>query len=89
MIRLFVRHSVADFSTWKQAYDDFASERDGMGVTGDGVFQSADNPNDVTVHHDFESIENARAFMESPRLREVMEAAGVAGEPTVWFTTKA
>lgn len=89
MIRMFVRHPVSDFATWKKAYDDFDSERGGMGVTGDGVFQSADDPNDVTIYHDFETIGSAHAFMDSPRLREVMEAAGVAGEPTVWFTTKA
>ena len=89
MIRMFVRHPVADFTTWKQAYDDFDQERKGMGVAGDAVFQATDNPNEVTAWHDFESLEAAKAFVESPRLREVMEAAGVAGEPTIWFTTRA
>ena len=32
MIRMFVRHPVADFATWKQAYDAFADER-----TGDSI----------------------------------------------------
>lgn len=89
MIRMFVRHPVNDFATWKQAYDDFDSERQGMGVVGDAVFQSVDNPNEVTAWHDFETLDAARSFVESPRLREVMEAAGVAGEPTIWFATSA
>jgi hypothetical protein len=89
MIRMFVRHPVNDFASWKQAFNDFDSERGGMGVTAAGVFQSVDDPNEVTVYHDFETIESARAFMGSPRLGEVMEAAGVAGEPTIWFTTRA
>jgi quinol monooxygenase YgiN len=89
MIRLFVRHSVADFPTWRQAYDDFDAERQGMGVTGHAVFQSADDPNDVTIFHDFESMETAQAFMASARLRAVMEKAGVSGEPSIWFTTPA
>ena len=89
MIRLFVRHPVADFAQWKQAYDDFDEERSGMGVTGHAVFQAVDDANDVTLWHDFESMESARAFMESARLKEVMEGAGVAGEPKIWFTRSA
>ena len=60
-----------------------------MGVKGHSVFQAVDNANDVTVWHDFESMESAQAFMDSPRLREVMNGAGVAGEPTIWFTRSA
>ena len=88
MIRLFVRHPVTDFGVWKQAYDAFEAERGGMGVQGAAAFQSADDPNDVTAWHDFESLEAARTFVESERLREVMSAAGVSGEPSIWFTTQ-
>ena len=89
MIRMFVRHPVTDFGMWKQAYDDFDAERKGMGVVGDAVFQSADDPTDVTVWHDFETLQSARDFVESERLREVMASAGVAGKPTIWFTNLA
>ena len=89
MIRLFVRHQVADFAQWKTAYDAFDEERSGMGVKAHGVYQGIDDANHVTVWHDFESMESAQAFMGSARLKEVMEAAGVAGEPTVWFTKSA
>ena len=89
MVRMFVRHPVTDFAVWKQAYDDFDAEREGMGVTGDAVYQSTSDPNDVTVWHDFADLESARAFAESDRLREVMESAGVAGQPLIWFTAQA
>lgn len=89
MIRLFVRHPVADFAQWKQAYDEFNNERRGMGVVDHAVYKSADDPNDVTVWHDFETLESARGFVDSERLREVMDSAGVAGEPTIWFTNPA
>lgn len=89
MVRLFVRHPVADFSHWKKAYDDFDEERSTMGVKDHAVYQSVDNPGDVTVWHDFESMEAAQTFMGSARLKEIMEGAGVAGEPQVWFTTLA
>lgn len=88
MATLFVRHDVADFATWKKAYDDFNAERATLGVTGHGVYQTEDNPNNVTIYHHFESMDVAKAFVGNPRLREVMAAAGVQGEPTVWFTTR-
>lgn len=89
MIRMFARHPVSDFSAWKKVYDGFDAERRGMGVTGDAVYQAAEDPKDITVSHDFETLEAAKAFAGSPRLKEVMENAGVAGEPTIWFTSKA
>ena len=89
MIRLFVRHPVSDFAAWRKSYDAFDEERRGMGVKGHGVFQTTDNPRDVTVWHDFETLAAAKAFAESPRLQEVMKEAGVAGEPTVWFAKEA
>jgi hypothetical protein len=89
MIRMFVRHEVADFDKWLKAYHDFEGERGGFGVVGDAVCCSVENGNDVTVTHDFESLDEAKAFMGSPRLKEVMTAAGVTGEPTIWFTNLA
>lgn len=88
MATLFVRHEVADFDTWMKAYDGFDAERTSMGVTGHGVYQAEGDPNDVTVYHHFETMDAAKAFMASDRLREVMKAAGVQGEPRAWFTTK-
>ena len=89
MATMFVRHGVGDFGTWKQAYDDFNAEREAMGVTGHGVYRAEGDPNSVTIYHHFESMDVAKAFLASDRLREVMMEAGVQGEPDVWFTTKA
>ena len=89
MATLFVRHKVADFATWKKAYDAFDAERSGMGVTGQAVYQLDGDPSDVTATHDFATVEAAKTFATSARLREVMVAAGVQGEPTIWFTTRA
>lgn len=84
--RMFVRHEVADYATWLKAYNAFDKERRKMGVRGAVVYRSIDNPNDVTVTHDFKSVEKAKAFADSPRLKEVMEKAGVKGTPQMWFT---
>jgi hypothetical protein len=86
MIRMFVRHDVADYDKWRRAYDGFDVERRQMGVVGDAVYPSAEKETDVTAHHDFETLEAAKAFIASQRLREVMGAAGVTSVPTIWFT---
>jgi hypothetical protein len=88
MATLFVRHKVADFGSWKRAYDAFDAERQTMGVTGHGVYQAEADPNDVTLYHHFDSMEAAKAFMESPRLAEKMKSAGVQGTPDIWFATR-
>jgi hypothetical protein len=89
MIRMFVRHEVSDYGKWRQAYDAFDAERRAMGVKAAAVYRSAEKEGDVTVTHDFDSIDAAKALAASPRLREVMVAAGVLGAPAVWFTTLA
>jgi len=89
MVRLFVRHQVSDYTTWRTHYDAFDDERRGMGVVGDAVYRSVDDSNDVTAWHDFGTAEEAKSFASSPRLKEVMSEAGVAGEPTIWFVTQA
>ena len=88
MATLFVRHSVKDFDAWKAAYDAFDAERQTMGVTGHGVYQVEGRPNEVTIYHHFDSLDQARSFVDSPRLKEVMEAAGVVGAPDMWFANR-
>jgi hypothetical protein len=88
MATLFVRHAVADFGKWKQAYDAFDAERKTMGVTSHGVYQGDGDPNDVTVYHEFGTMDAAKSFAGSARLKEVMADAGVQGAPTIWFTNR-
>lgn len=89
MATMFVRHTVTDHGAWRKTYDDFAPNLSKLGVTGQAVYQSADNPNDITVTHEFPSIAAAQAFAINPDLKKAMQAAGVIGAPTIWFTTKA
>lgn len=85
MVRMFVRHEVADYDAWRKVYDGF--DRGALGVVSDAVYRSLDDPNDVTVVHDFESAESAHAFADANDLESAMRNAGVTSTPTVWFTT--
>ena len=88
MVRLFVRHSVADYDAWRRAYDGAAEMQEAGGVRGKAAYQSVDDPADVTVWHDFDDLASARAFAESGELRAAMVEAGVQGQPEVWFTNE-
>lgn len=87
-VHMFVRHEVADYATWKKAYDGFRATQKKMGVVAQAVYQSVDNPNDVTVTHVFHSLEQAKAFAASPELKSAMEKSGVKAAPQIWYTTK-
>ena len=71
---------------WRNVYDDFAGQQQAAGVRAEAVYQSIDDPNDVTVWHDFDDAGSARALVGSAELRDAMGSAGVQGEPQVWFT---
>ena len=89
MVRMFVRHQVADYPAWRSVYDSIDETRASMGVTGHAVFRSTADERDVTAYHDFESEDAAQAFASSPALRDAMGRAGVQGAPQIWFTTAA
>jgi hypothetical protein len=89
MVRVFVRHSVADYARWRQEYDSFGQERGPLGVRGDAVFQTVDDPNEVTVWHDFDTLEQAQAFVTSDALMQAMNRAGVKDQPDIWFVIEA
>jgi quinol monooxygenase YgiN len=89
MATMFVRHTVSDYKVWRKAYDDFSPVQKAKGVTAQAVYRAHDNPNDITVTHEFASIAAAQAFAASSELKDAMKGAGVVGAPTIWFTNKA
>jgi hypothetical protein len=87
-VRMYVRHEVTSYSAWRKAYDSFDATRRKMGVIAQAVYQSLDDPNDVTVTHDFATAAKAKAFAASAELKAAMQKAGVKGAPQIWFTTQ-
>ncbi len=88
MATLFARHTVSDYAAWKKGYDEFDATRKAMGVTSDGVYQADDNPNDVTLYHEFATMDAAKKFAGSDELKAAMQNAGVVGAPTIWFANR-
>ncbi len=88
MATLFVRHSVSDYKTWRKTYDDFQDTQQANNVTAQAVYQAADDPNDVTVTHEFPNVEAAKAFIQLEELKNAMRSARVVGTPAVWITNR-
>ena len=85
---MYCRHDVADYAAWKKGYDGFANYQKTHGVIHESVYQSIDNPNDITVIHDFNNINEAKAFAGSAELKATMSKLGVKGTPQIWYTTE-
>ena len=83
MTVLAVRHTVSDFATWKTGFDNHSASRKEHGATHDQVLQSVEDPNNLLVLIDFESVADAQAFANDPALEEAMSKAGVIGAPDI------
>ena len=82
---MFLRHKVQDFKTWKVGYDDHAPKRAQAGLSEKYLLRSADDPNEVLALFEAVDLDRARAFCESPDLRQKMQEAGVVDRPDIWF----
>lgn len=82
---LLIKHTVEDYETWKSQFDEHASTRAEYGERGYRLFHGSDDPNEITILFEWDSAENARSFLDESDLREVMDAAGVIGDPEVYF----
>jgi hypothetical protein len=85
---LFVRHQVSDYANWREVYNEVAPLQKHAGVLSEDVYRNEEEPNDITVTHDFATLADAKAFVQSPELHEAMGRAGVLGAPTVWFANR-
>jgi len=74
---MLIRHRVADFDAWKQAYDGFREGQKQGGVQFHQVLRGTEDPNLVVVTHVFADRHTADAFADSAELRDAMGRAGV------------
>ena len=78
MAYLLELHKVADYDRWRSVFDEDADNRADSGSLGAQIFRDADDPTQVVVLFEWESVERARERVESAALRKKSEQAGVA-----------
>ena len=90
MVHLLIRHTIADYATWRSVFDAHEAFRRANGATGVGqLYRDEGNPNQITAVLEWDNAENARRFAGSPSLKEAMQAAGVTSAPEVHFLNRA
>ena len=80
-----IHHKVRDFAVWKSSFDDHESAQIAAGLTNGRVFQSAENPNALTILFDVADIARAKEFAGSAELKTAMEGAGVVSAPSFHY----
>lgn len=85
MVYLRVKHKVADYDKWREGFDAALETRKSGGEKSFKVFRTVDDPNDVIVLAEWDSVERAKVFISSDELKEKMKEAGVLGEPSINF----
>ncbi|CAN5543579.1 hypothetical protein BH23CHL2_BH23CHL2_18040 [soil metagenome] len=83
MPTLHIEHQIRNFDTWKGAFDRDPADRKGAGVRRYRVMRPVDDPAYVMIDLDFDTIEEAEAFVgvmhkvwQSPQA-----APGLLGRP--------
>ena len=82
-VTAMVQHHVADYDTWRKAYDGFEATQKTGGVTRQSVYRAKDDPNNLLVSHSFATTADAEAFLGGAELRDAMQQAGVQGKPRI------
>ena len=83
MIVVAIRHAVEDYDRWKAGFDAFPPTE--AGALFARVNRAVDDPNMVAVVAGYETLEVAKAFLDSPELKQKMQEAGVGHEMRVEF----
>lgn len=82
---LLIRHKVADFETWRRAFDEDAGTRRANGSNAWRIFRNGPDPDEVWVLLEWDDLMRARLFVNSDDLIDEMIRAGVANQPDYWF----
>jgi heme-degrading monooxygenase HmoA len=73
MAYVLIEHRVGDFETFKRVYLDDAGRRERLGSQGGSVFRVSDDPDNVIVMLQWDTVEHARDFAGSLELEQAME----------------
>lgn len=85
MVHVLVRHRVADFNRWKEAFDTHVIARKRAGEINFHIFHNMEDAHDIFLLFDWSNGDDAKKFMTSGELRDRMQQAGVQGVPEIQY----
>jgi hypothetical protein len=86
MVKMYVRHTVADYAKWRAAFDGHDATRKKFGVKKSDVFTNSLNSKEILVVIDWDRKEQANDFLEKSDIKEVMKDGGVLTAPEISFS---
>lgn len=89
MAKLYVHHKIEDYNKWRKVFDEMDGVRRSMGETGFEVFYTTSSPNEIVILTEWGTADQARAYSQSPGLKEAMQRAGVISQPDVLILEEA
>ena len=89
MTHVIIRHKVSDYGKWRSAFDEAVKMRKDAGELSSRVFRVADDPNNLLLFQEWNSVDNAAKFIQSTELKEAMQQAGVLEQPDLYFLNEA
>jgi heme-degrading monooxygenase HmoA len=72
-------HKVEDYDKWQEVFDKDNANREASGSRGARIFRSIDDPADLVILFEWDSLEKARQRSQSDALRQKFQEAGVSG----------
>ena len=88
MAHVMVRLTVKDQAVWKKTFEEAGSLRKKFGSMGVQAYAKADNPNEITIIGEYESLDKARELFQSQEFKDATQRAGMVGAPEVSFLTE-
>jgi hypothetical protein len=82
---IVIRHTVADYNKWRPFFDADSLSRKTAGMHLIGIARGIEAQNDVELPFMIDDVQKAKAFSSSPKLKEVMQKAGVNSAPNIKF----
>ena len=80
-----ISHSVKDYAAWRPLFNTDSVERKASGLKDIVVGRSVDNPNHILIAMEVADVQKAKDFAANPRLKQVMDKAGVNSKPVAEF----
>jgi hypothetical protein len=88
MMYVLIRHKVADFGKWKQAYDADITSRQRAGLKETHLLHNVQDHEEVVLLLEVADLQKAMEFCHSSDLRDTMQKAGVVTKPDMMFLSR-
>lgn len=82
---VLIIHAVKDYAAWKKIFDDAATIRKEAGEQSYQVLKYEQDANKIVHFSKWASLDQAKAFFESPKLVEIRKVAGVEAPEFIYL----